>query len=192
MKKKRVTVVIVLISLVLLWILGIYKLSSMNTDNSNGKSSGIIGIFIEDTLEVTNKYGITSSYPNEEKLERASQLLNAPLRKVMHASVYFVLAFLIIFVTNYLFHNKKYLISAIIAIVLVIIFAGFDEFHQTFVEGRTGAIKDVLIDTAGGITGILFYGTYYFVYRRGYKKGIKEIKEELGELDEQTKNKKES
>lgn len=192
MKKKRVTVVIILISLVLLWILGIYKLSSMNTDNSNGKSSGIIGIFIEDTLEVTNKYGITSSYPNEEKLERASQLLNAPLRKVMHASVYFVLAFLIIFVTNYLFHNKKYLLSAIIAIVLVIIFASFDEFHQTFVEGRTGAIKDVLIDTAGGITGILFYGTYYFVYRRGYKKGIKEIKEELGELDEQTKNKKES
>lgn len=192
MKKKRVIVAIILISLVILWILGIYKLSSMNTDNSNGKSSGIIGIFIEDTLEVTNKYGITSSYPDEAKLERASQLLNAPLRKVMHASVYFVLAFLIIFVTNYLFHNKKFLLSVIITIVLVMIAAGFDEYHQTFVDGRTGAIKDVLIDTAGGITGILFYGTYYFVYRKGYKKGIKEIKEELGELDEQTKNKKKS
>ncbi len=174
MKNKRVIVVIVLVCLVLLWIGGIYKLSSMNTSNSNGKSSGIIGVFIEDTLEVTNKYGITDSHPDETKLEKASQLLNRPLRKVMHASVFFVLAFMIIFVTNYLFHNKKYVISAIIALVLVILAASFDEFHQTFVDGRTGAVKDVLIDTAGGITGILFYGSYYFVYRRGYKRGLKE------------------
>ena len=114
MKKKRGIVATVLIVLVIAWILGIYKLSSMNTSNSNGKSSGIIGVFIEDTLEVTNKYGITNSHPNDAKIEKASQLLNAPLRKVMHASVYFVLAFMVIFVTNFLFHNKKYLISAII------------------------------------------------------------------------------
>lgn len=174
MKKKRVIVVTILIILVIAWILGIYKLSSMNTSNSNGKSSGIISVFIEDTLEVTNKYGITNSHPDDAKLEKASQLLNAPLRKVIHASVYFVLAFMIIFVTNFLFHNKKYVISAIITIVLILVAAGFDEYHQTFVDGRTGAVKDVLIDTAGGVAGVLFYGTYYYVYRRGYKRGIKE------------------
>ena len=174
MNKKRVTIATILIVVVLLWVVGIYKLSSMNTSNSNGKSSGIIGVFIEDTLEVTNKYGITDSHPDDAKLERASQLLNRPLRKVMHASVYFILAFLIIAVTNFMFHNKKYLISAIITIILVIIAAGFDEFHQTFVDGRTGAVKDVLIDIAGGSMGILYYGTYYFVYRRGYKRGLSE------------------
>ena len=151
-------------------------MSSMNTDNSNGKSSGIIGIFIEDTLEVTNKYGITNSHPNDTKLERASQLLNRPLRKVMHASVYFMLAILIVFVTNYLFHNKKYILSVIITIALVIIAAAFDEFHQTFVDGRTGSVKDVLIDVGGGVSGILFYGTYYFVYKIGYKTGLNENK----------------
>ena len=174
MDKKRIIVIVVLILMVISWVFGIYKLSAMNTSNSNGKSSGIIGIFIEDTLEVTNKYGITDSHPDDSKLEKASQLLNKPLRKVMHASVFFVLSFMIIFVTNYLFHNKKYIISAIITLVLVILAASFDEFHQTFVDGRTGALKDVLIDTAGGITGILFYGSYYFVYRRGYKRGLKE------------------
>ena len=174
MKNKRVIVVSILIILVILWIVGIYKLSSMNTSNSNGKSSGIIGVFIEDTLEVTNKYGITDSHPDDTKLEKASQLLNKPLRKVMHASIYFVLALMILFVTNYVFKNKKYMISAIITIAIIIMAAGFDEFHQTFVDGRTGAVKDVLIDTAGGITGILFYGSYYFVYRRGYKRGLKE------------------
>lgn len=190
MKKKRVVVVSILAIIAILWILGIYKLSSMNTNNSNGKSSNIISIFIEDTLEITNKYGITDSHPDDAKLEKASQLLNAPLRKVMHASVYFVLAFIVLFITNYLFHNKRFLISFIISLVVVILLAGFDEYHQTFVDGRTGSVKDVLIDTAGGIAGIVFYGTYYFVYSRGYKKGIKDAKD--GEVSEQKKIKKEN
>ena len=189
MKKKRITVLCIFIVIALLWVLGIYKLSSMNTTNSNGKSSGIIGVFIEDTLEVTNKYGITNSHPNDSKIEKASGLLNAPLRKVMHASVYFVLACVIIFITNYMFYNKKYVISAIITIILIVVAAGFDEFHQTFVDGRTGAVKDVLIDTVGGVGGILFYGSYYFIYRRGYNRGLKD-KEKVGELNGQNKNKK--
>ena len=187
MKKKRIIVSSILIVLVVLWILGIYKLSSMNADNSSDKSTGIIGVFIEDTLEITNKYGITDSHPDDAKIEKASELLNTPLRKVMHASVYFVLAFMIIFITNYLFHNKKFLISALITFLLIIILAGFDEYHQTFVDGRTGAVKDVIIDTAGGIVGILFYGTYYYVYRRGYRRGLKENKEESGELNGESK-----
>ena len=190
MNKKRIIVIVLFVVLVFVWVFGIYKLSAMNTNNSNGKSSGIIGIFIEDTLEITNKYGITDSHPDDAKIEKASQLLNTPLRKVMHASVYFVLAFMILFITNYLFHNKKFLISALITILLIIIFAGFDEYHQTFVDGRTGAVKDVVIDTAGGMVGILFYGTYYYVYRRGYKRGLKETEEKMGELHDQSKKEK--
>lgn len=173
--KKKVIFVIIIVILILLWILGIYKLSSMNLNNSNSKSSAIIGAFIEDTLEVTNKYGITNSHPDNAKLEKATELLNTPLRKVMHASVYFVLAFMIIFVINYLFNHKRLLLSVIITIVLIIAAAGFDEYHQTFVDGRNGEIRDVLIDTIGGIGGILFYSSYYFVYKKGYKRGLKSI-----------------
>lgn len=179
MKKKRVIVVSVFFILIVMWILGIYKLSSMNTSNSNGVSSGIIGVFIEDTLEITNKYGITNSHPDDLKLERATELLNTPLRKVMHASVYFILACMIMFVINYSLHHKKYLVSAIITVVLVILAAGFDEYHQTFVDGRSGEIKDVLIDTIGGAGGILFYGSYYYVYKKGYKRGVKEIEKSV-------------
>ncbi len=192
MKKKRLIIASLLVILVIVWILGIYKLSSMNTSNSNGKSSGIIEVFIEDTLEITNKYGLTNSHPDDAKLEKASNLLNTPLRKVMHASVYFVLAFMVIFVVNYLFHNKRMLISAIITLVFIIAAAGFDEYHQTFVDGRTGAVKDVIIDTAGGVAGIIFYGTYYYVYRRGYKRGLNESKEMLVIKDDKKKNKKEN
>lgn len=188
MKKKRVVFLIILIIIAILWILGIYKLSSMNTTNSNDKSSGIISVFIEDTLELTNKYGITDSHPDEAKLEKASLLLNTPLRKAMHAGVYFVLAFMIIFIVNYLFKNKKILISMIITLVLVILAAGFDEYHQTFVDGRTGAVRDVLIDTLGGVVGIMFYSSYYFTYEMGYRKHLKDTKD--GEIREQ-KTKKE-
>ena len=171
--KKRIILIIVLSLLIILWIFAIYKLSSMNNKNSNGKSSSIITVFIEDALDITNKYGITNSHPNEVKLEKASALLNTPLRKVMHAFVYFVLSFLIILMVNVIFKNKKFVLSFIITGLLIILFSSLDEYHQTFVVGRTGQFKDVLIDSIGGMCGIIFYGTYYLVYKLGYKRGVK-------------------
>lgn len=171
--KKRIILITVLSLLIILWIFAIYKLSSMNNKNSNGKSSSIITVFIEDALDITNKYGITNSHPNEVKLEKASALLNTPLRKVMHAFVYFVLSFLIILMVNVIFKNKKFVLSFIITGLLIILFSSLDEYHQTFVVGRTGQFKDVLIDSIGGMCGIIFYGTYYLVYKLGYKRGVK-------------------
>ena len=172
-KKALKIIIILLISIT--WMLCIYKLSSMNSNNSNGKSTDIISIFIEDALEITNNYGITSSHPNEQKIERVSQLINAPMRKVIHATVYFVLTFFIMILMNIVLEHKKYFLSVIIALIICIIFAGTDEYHQTFVAGRTGQLLDVIIDTAGGIIGILFYSTYQIVYKLGYKKALKEI-----------------
>ena len=173
-KDNKGIIIGIFLVLIIIWGFGIFKLSSMNSGNSNGKSTNIINIFIEDTLDITNKYGITDSHPDESKLDKASNLLNRPLRKVMHASVYFVLAFIIVCFINYLYKNDNYLLAGILALLIIFAFAGFDEFHQTFVKGRTGDIKDVLIDTAGGLVGILFYGTYYIFYRIGYKKGLKD------------------
>ena len=141
----------------------------MNTTNSNGKSSDIIAILLEKGLDFTNDLGITNSHPNESKIEHAASLLNSPMRKVMHASVYFVLSFLLILGINMIFKNDKYVISLIIALVLCVLFALGDEYHQTFVIGRTGQFKDVIIDTCGAITGILFYSSYYLVYKIGKK-----------------------
>ncbi len=176
MNRKRIIVCVAIFVTILLWISGIYKLSSMNTNSSNGKSESIISIFIEDTLEITNKYGITDSHLDENKIIKTTSLLNKPLRKVMHASVYFVLAFLIILFVNYLFKNKKYWLSFLISFLSIVILALLDEYHQSFVFGRTSDIMDILIDTVGGLAGILFYGTYYFIYRRGYKNGLREAK----------------
>lgn len=170
--------------LAMYWGYVIYQLSGMNTQNSNRKSTDIIAIFIEDTLDVTNEYGITNSHPTDSKLARVSQLINAPMRKVMHASVYLVLAFLAIIFFNVLMNNKHYWIAFILTLIVSVGFAISDEYHQTFVSGRTGQALDVIIDTAGALIGIAIYTTYYIVYKTGYKQGLKEVKEnESVEID---------
>lgn len=174
---KKALKIILLLILAITWMALIFKLSGMNSKNSNGKSTDIISLFIEDTLDITNEYGITSSHPTDEKLDRAANLINAPMRKVIHASVYFVLAFFIMVFLNIVFDHKKYILSIIIALIISIAFASSDEFHQTFVNGRTGQALDVFIDTLGAIVGIIFYTTYHIVYKSGYKKAQQDFED---------------
>ena len=174
--KKLIKIIIVFI-LAILWCVCIFKLSDMNSQKSNGKSSDIIALFIEDTLDITNEYGITNSHPTESKLAKASNLINAPLRKVMHASVYFILAFFMMLLLNIIFNHNYYILSLILALVLSSGFAITDEFHQTFVDGRTGQMMDVIIDSLGAMVGIFFFTTYHIVYKNGYNKALKELDE---------------
>ena len=169
MKKVRVVVVLMMLLFAFFWGVCIYQLSDMNTTNSNGHSTDIISVFLEKTLEFTNDLGITNSHPNESKIEHASSLLNSPLRKVMHASVYFVLALFLIVGISVFFRNSKYLLSLLITILFCFVFAFTDEYHQTFVEGRSGKFMDVIIDTTGAFVGTLFFGTYYFAFTLGKK-----------------------
>ena len=47
----------------------------------------------------------------------------------------------------------------IFALSICFIYACTDEYHQTFVSGRTGQFTDSLIDTFGGTLGCLFYNS---------------------------------
>ena len=43
---------------------------------------------------------------------------------------------------------------AVLALLLVMLFAATDEFHQLFVSERTSLVSDVMIDTVGGAAGL--------------------------------------
>lgn len=45
---------------------------------------------------------------------------------------------------------------AVLAFIMALLFALSDEFHQSFVEGRTSSLRDVGIDSAGAAAAILF------------------------------------
>ena len=124
--KKKLFVTIVMLVLAGLWCTLIYTLSDMNTNTSNGHSKEIISIFIEDSIETTNSLGLTSLNPTSAKIDKASKILNLPLRKMMHASVYFILSLIIVTYVNYMFDVRKYILASLIAIIVCLIFATTD------------------------------------------------------------------
>jgi VanZ family protein len=72
------------------------------------------------------------------------------IRKCAHFTEYFILSLLILRAIRAGRHNAR-LAWALAAIVIVFGYAALDEFHQSFVPGRTAAVTDVLLDTTGGI-----------------------------------------
>jgi len=53
--------------------------------------------------------------------------------------------------------------------LLSFLYACSDEFHQTFVPGRAGQFKDVLIDTAGALIGLIVVTLIRMVVRKDLK-----------------------
>jgi VanZ family protein len=71
------------------------------------------------------------------------------LRKLAHFSEYFALTALWWWALRTQIDNRR---SLPIAVAIAIGYAITDELHQTFVSGRTGTPRDVLIDAAGILT----------------------------------------
>jgi VanZ family protein len=78
-------------------------------------------------------------------------LMHHIIRKCAHFIEYFILSLLILRGIRAGRHGTR-LAWAALAILLVAGYASIDEFHQSFVPGRTPAVTDVLIDTTGGAT----------------------------------------
>jgi len=77
-------------------------------------------------------------------------LLHFMIRKSAHFVEYFVLSLLILRGIRAGRHGAR-LGWALAAIALAGSYAALDEFHQSFVPGRTAEVSDVLLDTSGGI-----------------------------------------
>jgi VanZ family protein len=72
------------------------------------------------------------------------------VRKCAHFTEYFILSLLILRGIRKGRHDAR-LTWALAAVIIVAAYACLDEFHQSFVPGRTALPTDVLIDTSGGI-----------------------------------------
>lgn len=174
LQKKSQKKKFIIIFFIIIWCIVIFVFSSMSGDESNIKSKETINNVIDKTLEVTNNSGITNKHPSENKMNNVINKLNKPLRKCMHASVFFILAILI-YLGLKSFEIRGFKLS-IIPIVVCFLYACSDEYHQTFVDDRTSEFTDVLIDTVGAIIGIIIIN---IIVKTVYK--IKERKREKNE-----------
>jgi hypothetical protein len=76
-------------------------------------------------------------------------LLVLILRKLTHFGEYFALTGLWWWALRTQIGGRR---ALPVAVAIAIGYAVSDEIHQTFVEGRTGTWRDVLIDSAGALT----------------------------------------
>ena len=77
--------------------------------------------------------------------------LHALIRKAAHVTEYFVLGILLFRAFrggSALSWNWRW---PLFAVIIVVLWAASDEFHQSFVSSRTASGMDVAIDTTGGI-----------------------------------------
>lgn len=82
-------------------------------------------------------------------------------RKSAHIGLYFVLGVLTYNVAlEYRLRTKQ---QVMYSWIFVIAYAMTDEFHQMFIPGRSGEVRDVLIDAVAGLVGI---GLYWWVTTR--------------------------
>lgn len=139
---KKIISFIVLI----LWMIVIFSFSSADANKSTGTSDKVITTMIEIKDKITN-----NETPNNEK-EIIVKNSSFYIRKIAHITEYLILGFLIF---NLL---KQYSVTNIYyAIGLSILYSCTDEFHQLFISGRSGSIRDILIDSIGILIGTYLY-----------------------------------
>ena len=124
-------------SLLIIWITFIYFMSNQPATVSDNQSESVIILLTKIGIDMNGIFG---------------QLANFIVRKSAHFIEYMILA-LLVFNTLIIYFDIKKVIP--LSILFVFIYACSDEIHQLFVPGREGTIRDVIIDTCGGITLIL-------------------------------------
>ena len=124
-------------SLLIAWMIVICVMSNQPASISDSQSGGVINALSKLGININGIFG---------------NLANFVVRKCAHFLEYMILALLVFNVLKLYFSMKQ---VVIITIVFVFLYACSDEIHQLFVPGREGAIRDVIIDTCGGITLVL-------------------------------------
>ena len=123
-----------------LWMVLIFMLSHQPAGVSGGISSEIVRQVFE---------AVASFIPVE------FETLHTLFRKSAHFLAYLVLG--ILFAQAFEKNGMALGRAALWAFALSALYAASDEFHQLFIPGRSGEIRDVLIDSAGAATGLVCY-----------------------------------
>ena len=117
-----------------------------------GEVSGELSYKISYKIVETKNQVLSQGNSYEELLYETDQI-HYYVRKAAHMTEYFLLAIAVSF-PLYVYRIRGFWLFLIAGIICVG-FAGLDEYHQSFVSGRTPAIKDVCFDSGGSLIGII-------------------------------------
>ncbi len=89
----------------------------------------------------------------DEQMQRAVGRIHYYVRKLAHVTEYFILAVTVAFPLYV--YGVRGIWLVLLAGTICVGYAGFDEYHQSFVAGRGPSAKDVAIDSVGVFIGII-------------------------------------
>ncbi len=138
------------LALVIIWAIVIFMFSSQNGDASGDLSSGISESLYKLVLIFI---------PNLTFYE-----FHSFIREMGHFSIYFI--FSILLFNHIRFYNINRIKQYILSIVMSVIYAFTDEFHQAFVPERYPDILDIYVDTIGAIVGVCTAIVIMKVYKK--------------------------
>ena len=144
MKNEKTRQLLKCIPMVLVMI-GIFAFSCMQGEESGNTSRG----FLMTLVHIVE--GITHKDFTAESLEAWHHVI----RKGAHFTEYAVLGMTVVFAFWEKLKKAKRIIP--VAWGICAFYAATDEFHQHFVANRVGSVSDVLLDSAGALTGILIF-----------------------------------
>ncbi|MFC6176999.1 VanZ family protein [Companilactobacillus huachuanensis] len=91
------------------------------------------------------------------------------IRKGAHFGTYMILG-VCLCLALYTYFQHHNLLSIFVPWMMTTGLAAFDEFHQGLTGGRTPSVTDVMLDSAGGITGIIIVAVVlYFVLKPKFR-----------------------
>ena len=123
--------------LVILWAIVIFIFSNQTGDVSNNNNKFVVDLFNLIGLNLDSYFG---------------GMVDFIIRKLAHFIEYFIFYYLIY---NALIESQSHRSALLNSIIIVVIYACSDEMHQAFIPGRGPAIRDVLVDTGGGLLCML-------------------------------------
>ncbi|WP_455537628.1 VanZ family protein [Terrisporobacter sp.] len=149
----------ILTVLLILGMLFIFSMSSQNGQKSSNTS--------KQTIRVVLSLVPGFEKQSEDMKEKTVEKLQFITRKSAHFTAYMILGILTTLLILQFENIQK---KPQWAFLICVLYAASDEFHQLFVPGRAGQLRDVLIDSSGSILGIVIVLLCVkFLQRKKYK-----------------------
>lgn len=135
---------------VLFLMLIIFYFSAQPAESSDETS----GFFVARILRIVFPNFDSQSQVRQTEIEHSVSFL---VRKAAHMTEYAFLGLALILHVRTIGLRKQIQRPRLLAFLIGVLYAASDELHQVFVPGRSGEMKDVLLDSMGVLLGLILF-----------------------------------
>lgn len=146
------------------WMILIFCLSNQTADVSDNTSGSLIKAVVSIFLEGFEDL-------SEAKQQEIIEPFQFIVRKGAHFTAYFILG-IFAFLSFGTYKSLPLPLRAILSLIICILYSVSDEIHQLYIPGRSGEVRDVLIDSCGSLLSVLIF---FLIFRSAERKAYNKL-----------------